>query len=326
MKLTNENIAATIEEIQKFFETLNVSKQDKIKLCLLFEESLLRCQEKFGENHDFELVNRKWFGTPKVMIKIWGEPYNPVTDNDEQNIFSEIVMRNFLNYERAQVIYRYESGYNEISGFAAKQSQKIRIPGGSMTIAIFLAVISALIMQKFPASTQKIIAENFVTPILSKLFGVIVAVSVPLAFISIVASICAIENVASLHNLTMKVFKRFLWIWLFTAISSVIVSEIFFPVLNFSFSGQVSSSNNYVEVQKILDLILSIIPQNIVEPFLQAKILQVAFLALLTGICITILGERIQDVKNLVLGLHKITIEMVSIVFKIVPAIIFYVS
>ena len=76
-------------------------------------------------------------------------------------------------------------------------------------------------------------------------------------------------------------------------------------------------------MQKIFDLFLSIITQNIIEPFLQAKILQIVILALLTGICITILGERVQDIKNLVLSTQKIIIQMVSIVFKIIPAIIF---
>lgn len=322
MKLTNENIAAAVEGIQKFFEKSNVSKQDKIKICLLFEESLLRCQENFGKNHEFELVKRKWFGTPKVMIKIFGEPYNPVTDDDEKNIFSEIVMRNFLNYERAQVIYRYENGYNEISGFPTKQSQKIKIPGGSLTVAVFWAIISAWIARNLPEPTQKIIVANFITPILSKLFGAIVAVTIPLIFISIVSSVCAIENVSALRNLTLKVFKRFLWILLFAAISSVIVSEIFFPALNFDFSGQIAS-NNSGETLKIFDLILSIIPQNIIEPFLEGKILQIVILALFTGVCVTILGERVQDIKNLVFSARKIVTQMVSIVFKIIPAIIF---
>ena len=48
LKLTNENIANAVHEIEKFFEKLEVTKQDKIKICFLFEESLLRCNEKFG--------------------------------------------------------------------------------------------------------------------------------------------------------------------------------------------------------------------------------------------------------------------------------------
>ena len=48
MKLTNNNIAETIEEIEEFFESLNVPPKDKIRLGLLIEEALLRYQEKFG--------------------------------------------------------------------------------------------------------------------------------------------------------------------------------------------------------------------------------------------------------------------------------------
>ena len=38
----------------------------KLNFVFYFEESLIRWQEKFGENHEFKLVKRKWFGTPKV--------------------------------------------------------------------------------------------------------------------------------------------------------------------------------------------------------------------------------------------------------------------
>ena len=209
LKLTNENIANAVHEIEKFFEKLEVSKQDKVKICFLIEESLLRYQEKFGENYNFKLVARKWFGTPKILIKIKGEPYNPVADNDEKNIFSDVVMQNFTNYESAGIVYRYERGFNEISCFSTKKSDKVKIPGGSITVAIFLAIISALILQNFSEPTQNFIAESLVSPILDKLFGVLIAINIPLIFISIVASICAMENVSALNNLSVKIFKRF---------------------------------------------------------------------------------------------------------------------
>lgn len=87
MKLTNNNIAETIEEIEEFFESLNVPRKDKIRLSLLIEEALLRYQEKFGEDKEFKLVTRKWLGTPKVLIKIKGFPYNPIEDNNEEQLF-----------------------------------------------------------------------------------------------------------------------------------------------------------------------------------------------------------------------------------------------
>ena len=322
LKLSNENIAKTVKEIQKFFRSLDISKQDEMKICFLFEESLLRYQEKFGENQEFKLIKRKWFDTPKVMIKIFCDPYNPITDTNKKNFFSETIMKNFVNYEGAGVVYRYERNFNEISCFSTKKSQKIKIPGGNMTFSIFLAIIFALILKNFSVPTQNFIAEILVAPILDKLFGLIIAVNIPLVFISIIASICAMDNVSALNHLSVKIFKRFLLILFFVAISTVFVSEIFFPVINFSFSGQISS-NNYDELQKIFDLILNIIPQNIVSPFLDKEILQIVIWAMLTGTCITILGERVHGIKNFILDSQKIILEMVAIVFKIMPVIIF---
>lgn len=169
----------------------------------------MRYQEKFGENQEFELIKRKWFGAPKVVIKIFSNPYPPLADDDEKTVFSKDIARKFLNFEEAKLAYRYENGCNEISAVSTKKFAKIKIPGGSTTIAIILAIILGLIMQIFPETTQKAIAGDVVTPILSKLFGAIIAVNIPLVFISIVASICSVENVAVLHDLSSKIFKRF---------------------------------------------------------------------------------------------------------------------
>lgn len=179
-----------------------------------------------------------------------------------------------------------------------------------------------MILQNFPEPTQKIFVEGLVTPILDKLFSLIIAVNIPLIFISIIASICTIENVTILHDLSLKVFKRFFVIMLFVAICSVFIGEIFFPALNLNVDGQISSSNS-AEMQKIFDLILSIIPENIIGAFLDENILQIVLLAFVIGVCITISGDRIHDFKDWILDFQKIVIEMVSIVFKIIPVIIF---
>lgn len=322
MKLTNNNIAETVEEIQEFFESLNVPRKDKIRLGLLIEEALLRYQEKFGEDQEFKLVTRKWLGTPKVLIKIKGFPYNPIEDNNKEQLFSEMMMKNLLSYEQAGIIYRYENGCNEIRAFSTKKVKKLKIPGGSTTIAIFLAIICAMVAGILSEPTQKVIVESFVTPVLDTLFGVIIAINIPLVFISIVASICAIENVSVLHELSIKILMRFLAILFFVAVSSIVVSSIFFNVIDLNFSGEFSVGNSD-DLKQIFELILSIVPQNVVSPFLERKILQIVVLAMLTGICITILGERVTEFKSMILELKQIIFEMVMIVFKVIPAIVF---
>ena len=44
MKLSNENIADAVEEIQNFFQQTNISERDKLRVNLIVEEVFLRNQ------------------------------------------------------------------------------------------------------------------------------------------------------------------------------------------------------------------------------------------------------------------------------------------
>ena len=322
MKLTNSNIDSVIEKIEKFFESTNVSRKDIIKIRLLLEETLIRYQEKFGEDHRFSVVIRKWFGTPRVLIKVRGTTYNPLDDKSEAQIFSESIMQNLLTYEKASVVYSYRHGSNEISAFASKEIKGFRIPGGSTTIAILLAVVLGFLAQKFLPQTQIDLLYKIVTPTLDSLLGSLVAINLPMIFISVVASICAIENVAMLNNLGSKILIRFFKIMFAIAFTAIFVNAMFFPVIEFNLEGDIWAEIR-LGLKVIFELILSIIPRNIVAPFVEGKILQVVALAIITGICITILGDRVSEFKQRVLDLKQVIFKMAEIIFKVVPLIIF---
>ena len=193
MKLTNEDIAVTIEEIQKFFEKADVSIRDRAKIILIVEEALVRCSDHFGEEKNFELKMNKWFGAPKVLIRIRGEAFNPLeTPEDYDDEFmTSTVMKKLLKYESAGTTYTYSNGYNEIRMFSTKERKPIKIPGGNITIAILLAFAAAFLVGNLPQNIQDFIVQDLSVPLLKTLMALIVGVTVPTIFISVVASICA---------------------------------------------------------------------------------------------------------------------------------------
>ncbi|MBQ7631129.1 MAG: cation:dicarboxylase symporter family transporter [Selenomonadaceae bacterium] len=321
MKLSNQNINDAIEEIQKFFDSLNVPRKDKIRISLLLEEALLRYQEKFGEDYEFKLVIRKWFGTPKVLIKIKGTPYNPIEDNDDEQLFSEMMIKTLMSYEQAGISYRYENGTNEISAFSTKKVRK-KLPVGLITLIIIFPIILGFLCRNFSAPVQNILVENVVTPLLSVLTGTLIAVTLPLIFISIAAGICAVEDVTILHDVGTKILKRFFALMFLIAFFTIIVSAIFFPVINFNFEGGVALTA-LIDLTEIYNLILSIMPQGIFQPFIDKNILQIVSLGFITGICITILGNRVKNIKNFILEFQQLTFKIIEIVFKLIPLVIF---
>ena len=131
------------------------------------------------------------------------------------------------------------------------------------------------------------------------------------------------EDIATLNELGTKILMRFLKVLMFIVVVTVFISAIFFPVVNFDFSGQILSSDAD-ETSKILDSILLMIPQNIIEPFLKGNILQVIIIALLTGISITILGDRVSEFKKIITESKLIVFKMASIIMKLINTIIFF--
>ena len=65
MKLSNDNIAEVVKDTQIFFEEAGVSKHDVTKIDLLVEEALLRWQERFGSEQEFQVQTANGSGRRK---------------------------------------------------------------------------------------------------------------------------------------------------------------------------------------------------------------------------------------------------------------------
>ena len=319
MKLTNKNIGAAVDDIRAFFEKENVPHKDVIKICLVIEESLLRYQEHFGEAHEFNLYTKKFFGAPKIIVRIKGEPFYPLENEpeDDETILSNEIMRQLMHFEEAKTIYRYENGCNELISFSTRERKLPKIPGGSITVAILAAIIFSFVFGNFPQEFQKILVEQIVSPCLSTLLGLIVTVTIFMMFISIVAGISAIEDSAMLSNIGATVLGRFFIIDLFIIALTIFVSRIFFP------TEIISSADGSFDANEFVELLLSIIPTNILEAFLEGNALQVTVLAFLVGICITNLESRLPNVKIFVVELNILVFKILETVFKVIPLVIF---
>ena len=318
MKLTNENIAATVEEIQKFFEQADVSRRDRTKINLLVEEALLRCSEHFGANHDFELKMSKWFGTPKLLIRIRGAAFNPLeTPEDyDDEVITATVMQNLLHYESAETTYRYLNGCNEIHVFSTKERKPIKIPGGSITVAILAAFAAAFVVGQLPQFVQDFIVKDLTAPLLKTMMGLIFAVTIPMIFISVVSSICIMEDIATFNDIGFKVLRRFVGKMLIICVAAMCSCALIFPVIS-------AEGTTNVFVGQIIEMVLGAFPNDLFRPFIEGNVLQIVLIAFLVGVCIVILGKRALNLKVLVDDIKTLLLKMMELVLKIIPLTIF---
>lgn len=319
LSFSNDDLETTIEVVREVFEKSLVSEEDCIKTCLLLEEALLRCQQHFGQDYQYSLQIQKWFGVPKVIIRIKGEAYNPLSDDDfddDDDILPAPILKELMNYEQAKTVYTYRNGYNEISTYARKAWKPIKIPGGSITISALLAVVCAGANSMLPTELQGAVIHEAAEPLLKMLMGLIVAVTGPFVFISIVNGICLMEDVATFSNVGLRVIRRFFIIMLCMALFSAGICQLFFPVV--AINGE-----SKLAISELFQLFLGIFPHNFVAPFVEGNILQIVFIAILTGISILTLTNVIPNLKVIVGELNKLILKMMDLVSKVIYAAIF---
>ena len=282
MELTNKNIGAAVEDIRAFFEKSKAPRKDVLKICLVVEESLLRYQEKFGAAHDFQLYTKKFFGAPKIIVRVKGEAFSPLENNfEDDTILSNEVMRRLLHHEEAKTIYRYENGCNELISFSTKERKPWKIPGGSITVAILLAIICSFAVNFLAPEVQTFLLEQIVEPTLSTLLKLIVTITIFMMFFAIVSGISAIEDNTMLSDIGATVLGRFFVIDLCIVALTILISRIFIP------TEIIAADDGAFNANEIVDLLLTVVPTNIPEAFIKGNALQVTVLAFLVGICIT---------------------------------------
>lgn len=317
MQLSDENIENSVEEIRELFKNSAVSPDDCVKICLLVEEALLRFQQHFGKEHKVIIKTRKWFGIPKVVIRLQGAPFNPLDTNDDNDeMLTADIMQSLLKYEHARTVYAYKNGYNEISTYATKEQKAVKIPGGNITKSILAAVVLAALSSLLPADWQNVATNDIAAPLLEALMGMIVALTGPFVFISVVSGICIMDDVATLNTVGIRVIRRFFIIMLLMSVFAAAVCQAFFPVL--SFSGGVSADPTH-----FFKMLLDAIPKNLVTPFAEGNVLQIVLIAMLTGVTVLMLNNIVPHLKIFIQEINKLIFKMMAIVSKVIYAAIF---
>ena len=95
-KLTNLNIDLASNKIEGFLSQNKVEGKNIIRIKLAAEETLLKLQEKFGEQAAFSLKCVKRLGSLKVEIILAGERFDPFEQQEDE--YDSDVLRSMLSY------------------------------------------------------------------------------------------------------------------------------------------------------------------------------------------------------------------------------------
>ncbi len=285
-----------------------------------------------GESTFIGVGIRKSAGNVVVRIVSDGPAYNPLDDLDLQSLLDSNApvpgagfdapmpkeqllhaLRGSLNYDRRGV-------HNEIE-YVARKAQ----PGTlkKVTAAFLLSILAGMLLRYFggPALTA-VLRDDLLTPIRTMFLNALKMLVVPVVFFSIASSMANVSDIREYGRIGIKV----LLFYTFTSILAILVGFGVYPLLQPGQGASLELSTYFYTGEtstgiSLLDTIVGIIPTSFVGAFTSMDMLQIIFLAVLTGAAANLLesGSDRQKAGEFLTLISRLFLKLASIVMRAVP-------
>jgi len=172
---------------------------------------------------------------------------------------------------------------------------------------------------------------GYIKPIGSAFIRLISMVVVPLVFASLLVGTASLNDIRKLGRIGAKTVAYYLCTTIIAISIGLLLANTLKPGVGLSeeartnliqSGGEKEGAQIETALKKptVTDILLNIIPTNPVKAFVEGKMLQIIFLALMTGICLGLIpSERSRPVINFFEGINELIIQMVHIIMKLAP-------
>lgn len=311
--LSNSSIDEGSELIQTFLIQNGTPRTGITRCRLSAEESMLVWQAHLGVDASCRLECRRHLGKLSISLSVVGQRVDPYTQEEDDPDFGDD--RNLLSRLGLSGSYVYNNGINELLLFPPG---KVHNPFFAVALATMLAVLLGLSLSFLPQQTRTSISENIVSPFFSMLLNLLSTVAIPMIFLSVCSGIYNLGDMALLGRVGKKLVLRLTGTGFGVLLCTVLCTMWLFPV-----ELSASSVGNPHALLDIYELLLSIVPENIVSPFIQGNALQVIFLGCAIGIGALMLGKKVSNLAEIVEQFHSIVSVLMSAISKVVPLFVF---
>jgi len=203
-----------------------------------------------------------------------------------------------------------------ISSETQAKTSFLRSMHGQVLIAILLGIAVGALWPTFGASLKPL-GDAFI-----KLVKMVIA---PVIFLTVTTGISGMGELTAFGRVAAKAFAYFLALSTLALVIGLVVALVAHPGTGMHIapaSLDAKAIADYVEQahdQSVIGFLMALIPTTMLSALTEGNILQTLFLAVLTGIAISLVGERARPVSDLLERLALIVFRIVGIVMRAAP-------
>lgn len=193
-------------------------------------------------------------------------------------------------------------------------------------VGMILGIIFGLVINILELNTENSFINLYIINGLFHIMGQMFITAlkmlvVPLVFFSLITGVLGIGSIKSLGRAGIKSFGLYLFTTAIAIAIAIFIAATFDigKGVNMDVSATFSAKN----APSISEVIVGIIPGNIVDALASGNMLQIIFFSILVGISILLAEKKAKSIINIVEAGNEIMIKMVNIVMIFAPYAIF---
>lgn len=188
-------------------------------------------------------------------------------------------------------------------------------------IALFLGMLTGIVLYYLPASNirDKVLIDGIFYVVGQGFVRLMQMLVVPLVFCSLVCGSNAIGDTKTMGKVGIKTITFYICTTALAVAVALTVGIIVKPGLGLDKATVQTQEVAIAENTSIVDTLLNIIPKNPIQSLAEGNMLQIILFALLVGVILAKLGEKVEIVSNFFVQFNDIMMEMTTIVMSLAP-------
>ena len=310
-------------KLEPQLEQLKIKPKDILNAELLVEEIFWR-MVNLGKVEQVKVqVFKKFFGKVQIQMTATGASYNPLVevsdwDEDDEEYYRTLILK--ANRQKLSWLYKNNLNVVTISVVSEKNLQlKLTLAG------MVSGILCGFFMKEFVApETIALIGEDLIKPINTMFLNALSMIIAPVIFFSVLGGIIGMNAGANVGRVGSKLIGLYFATSAVAIFVGLVVSKIFFggevPQVATISSAQNSTAYDFSFIKFIVD----IIPANLFSPVIDKNLLQVIFIAVICGIALNALGNKIKFIRDIATDCNELFMKLVGMIIFFVPMIAFF--
>ena len=325
-------IEDALSMVRSYFEQKEIAGRESTDVLLAAEEAItdLVLHSKCGS--DLSVTFRFFLGTITVEFSAPGEEYDfggslipdisdiwAMPESDAQEAFNQIILRNYQKLLK----YKHRRGCNTIRLTVARQYRTIYLTIGALLAAVFIGAFLSVFGQ---ADQISALDTLLLSPVTTMYLNALKMVAAPVVFFSIAGCLSRSSDPRGVGRIGGKV----LCLYMLTTIIAVAVGIGIFLILRPGDPSALSGLTEDVSALtaktfdiSIKDVIVGIVPSDFITPFADSNMMQLIFMAILSGIAVGQIGGYSRRLQEMFEALEELFLKIAAVIIRVAPVAVF---